>query len=469
MIWDLDKYSSKTAVITGTGKYISYARLSELTKELADVVNRRCLVFCLCSNTLGSLVGYVSFLNHGIVPLMLDAHIAPDLLKQFITAYRPDYIWGPKELSTVLSGEKVYESCAYTLIKHGNENVYPMYEELALLLTTSGSTGSPKFVRQSLSNIKANTKSIIKYLKLDSTERPITTLPMNYTYGLSIINTHLFVGATIILTQASLMQREFWTQFNEHKATSFGGVPYTYEILDKLMFFRRNLPSLRMMTQAGGKMMPELQRKFAEYAKRENKKFVVMYGAAEATARMAYLPVEKSLEKYGSIGIEIPGGKFQLVDDNGAEITTPDTVGELVYSGANVTLGYALCGEDLAKGDENKGTLKTGDIAKFDSDHFYYVVGRRKRFLKIFGNRVGLDETEQLIKHYFNGLECACAGKDDLMYVFISDAAKTGKIKNFLAEKTHLNQAAFHVIALDTIPKNEAGKTLYGELEKFYD
>ena len=215
--------------------------------------------------------------------------------------------------------------------------------------------------------------------------------------------------------------------------------------------------------------MPELQKKFAEYAKRQNKKFVVMYGAAEATARMAYLPVEKSLEKYGSIGIEIPGGKFQLFDDNGVEITTPDTVGELVYSGKNVTLGYALCGDDLAKGDENKGTLQTGDIAKFDSDHFYYVVGRRKRFLKIFGNRVGLDETEQLIKSYFNGLECACSGKDDLMYVFISDAAKTAEIKNFLVEKTHLNQTAFQVIALDIIPKNEAGKTLYGELEKFYD
>jgi acyl-CoA synthetase (AMP-forming)/AMP-acid ligase II len=468
-MWDLKGFSGKTAVITDAGEQISYDRLSELTENLAQAVKRRCLLFCLCSNTLGSLMGYVAFLNHRIVPLMLDVHIAPDLLAHFLTAYRPDYLWVPIEKAGEFEGTTVYESCGYALIKRAAECAYPLYKELALLLTTSGSTGSPKFVRQSYTNIKANTASIVEYLKLDSTERPITTLPMNYTYGLSIINTHLAVGAAIILTRATLMQREFWTLFTEQSATSFGGVPYTYEMLDKLMFFRRKLPSLRTMTQAGGKLLPDLHRKFAEYSRKEGKNFVVMYGAAEATARMAYLPAEKSLEKYGSMGMAIPGGKFRLVDDSGAEITTPETVGELVYSGENVTLGYAVCGEDLDKGDERGGVLQTGDMAKFDPDGFYYVVGRKKRFLKIFGNRVGLDETERLIKSYYTGLECACAGMDDAMYVFVTNAARTEEIKKFLAEKTHLNPAAFHVKALEAIPKNDAGKTLYRELEKFYD
>lgn len=468
-MWDLKKFSGRTAVITDAGDEISYDCLSELTEVLARAVNRRCLVFNLCSNTIGSLTGYVSFLNHGIVPLMLDAHIDADLLNHFLTAYRPDYLWVPADKAAEFDGENVYESCGYALIKRADENVYPLYKDLALLLTTSGSTGSPKFVRQSLANIKANTASIVEYLKLDSTERPITTLPMNYTYGLSIINSHLAVGATIILTKATLMQREFWTLFTEREATSFGGVPYTYEILDKLMFFRRKLPSLRTMTQAGGKLLPDLHKKFAEYAEREGKNFIVMYGAAEATARMAYLPAEKSLEKYGSMGIAIPGGKFRLIDENGVEITDPETVGELVYTGENVTLGYAVCGEDLAKGDERGGVLQTGDMAKFDADGYFYIVGRKKRFLKIFGNRVGLDETERLIKSYYAGLECACAGKDDAMYVFITDAEKTEDLKKFLAEKTRLNPTAFHIKVLDVIPKNDAGKTLYRELEKFYD
>jgi acyl-coenzyme A synthetase/AMP-(fatty) acid ligase len=291
---------------------------------------------------------------------------------------------------------------------------------------------------------------------------------MNYTYGLSIINSHLSVGATILLTEKSIMQREFWSFFTEQGATSFGGVPYTYEMLDKLMFFRRKLPSLRTMTQAGGKILPALHQKFAEYAQREGKNFVVMYGQCEATARMSYLPPEHALDKVGSMGIAIPGGKFLLIDAEGKEILEPETVGELVYDGENVTLGYAECADDLVKGDERHGRLVTGDMAKRDADGFYYIVGRKKRFLKIFGNRVNLDETERLIKGAFPGVDCACGGVDDKMKIYVATDGVEGidesRIRDFVAEKTHLNFAAFEVMSVPEIPKNASGKTLYSEL-----
>ena len=322
-----------TAVIMDDGRRVSYAELQQLTDEWAAKVPPRSLVFLLVGNNLDSLVAYVACLNHGIVPLMLDARIDASLLQRFVDIYDPDYIWRAS------AGGK------YELEARESRRHVGIHPDLALLLTTSGSTGSPKLVRQSYANIRANTASIVEYLKLDATERPITTLPMNYTYGLSIINTHLAVGATILLTDKTLMQREFWNFFTAQQATSFGGVPYTYEMLDKLMFFRRKLPSLRTMTQAGGKILPELHRKFAEYAQREGKNFVVMYGQCEATARMSYLPPERALDKVGSMGIAIPGGRFELVD------------GELVYYGDNVTLGYAECAEDLAKGDERHGRL----------------------------------------------------------------------------------------------------------------
>ena len=257
-----------------------------------------------------------------------------------------------------------------------------MYEELGLLLTTSGSTGSPKLVRQSYTNIQENAKSIAEYLKIDETERPITTLPMNYTYGLSIINSHILKGAAILVTQHTLMEREFWKFFRESEATSFGGVPYTYEILKKLRFFNMELPSLRYMTQAGGKLSPQLHKEFAEYAESHQKQFIVMYGQCEATARMAYLPAEKALEKYGSMGIAIPGGRLELIDVNGKFIEKPDEVGELVYYGPNVTLGYAQEAGDLKKADERNGRLETGDMAKRDNDGFYYIVGRKKEIFE---------------------------------------------------------------------------------------
>ena len=190
-----------------------------------------------------------------------------------------------------------------------------------------------------------------------------------------------------------------------------------------------------------------------------------MYGQTEATARMGWLPAQNSLEKAGSMGIAIPGGKFSLIDAEGNEITTPDTVGELVYEGDNVTLGYAEKGEDLIKGDERGGKLVTGDMAKFDADGFYYIVGRKKRFLKIFGNRVNLDETERLIKAHFNGLDCACAGRDDRMDIFVTNEEVLKDVKAFIAEKSRLNPTAFRVAYLEKIPKNEAGKTLYASLE----
>lgn len=430
------------AVVTDDGRTVSYAELKRMTDEWAARVPPRSLVFLLEGNNVDSLVAYVACLNHGIVPLMLDAKIDGQLLQRFVEIYRPDFIWRPSSEGYVLEeGQRTEDKGQRVLCG-----------ELALLLTTSGSTGSPKLVRQSYANVKANTQSIVEYLKLDSSERPITTLPMNYTYGLSIINSHLAVGATILLTEKSIMQREFWNFFTAQGATSFGGVPYTYEMLDKLMFFRRKLPSLRTMTQAGGKILPELHRKFAEYAQREGKNFVVMYGQCEATARMSYLPPERALDKVGSMGIAIPGGRFELVD------------GELVYYGDNVTLGYAERAEDLAKGDERHGRLETGDMARVDEEGFYYIVGRKKRFLKIFGNRVNLDETERLVKGRFHDLDCACGGVDDKMKIFIADQTQMQAVRDFVAEKTRLNFLAFDVQFLPTIPKNASGKTLYSEL-----
>lgn len=466
---ELERYKNKIAVISDDGAQLSYGELELFCRNMKENIKKRCLVFSFCENSIGSLCGYVSFLNNNIVPLLLKSDIEKELRDNLIEIYKPAYIYIPRHMEDDFKGLKcIYEEHNYSLLRTNYNMNSKLNSNLALLLTTSGSTGSPKLVRQSYENIQANAKSITEYLELDDTERPITTLPMNYTYGLSIINSHLLSGATILMTNRTLMEKEFWDFFKEENATSFGGVPYTYEILKKLRFFKMELPSLRTMTQAGGKLSPELHKKFAEYAKENEKNFVVMYGQTEATARMGYLPYNKSLEKYGSMGIAIPGGKFSLIDINGQKINEPEIVGELVYEGPNVTLGYAQCLKDLEKGDERYGYLETGDMAKFDKDGFYYIVGRKKRFLKIFGNRVNLDETEQMIKGYFEELECACTGVDDKMCVFINneDNGLKEDVKHFLTSKTGLNKSAFEIRFIENIPKNEAGKVLYSKLNE---
>jgi acyl-CoA synthetase (AMP-forming)/AMP-acid ligase II len=452
------------------GRELTYAQLGEHTRSFIHEVGKRTLIFGLCENKIGSIIGYSACIKGQIVPVLLSAHLEKEMLSNLLEIYKPEFIWLPKELrEEFLTFTSVYEIEDYVLLKTSYGIKHDLYPELALLLTTSGSTGSPKLVRQSYANIKSNTDSIIEYLALDPTEKAITTLPMNYTYGLSIINTHLSVGATLLLTDKGLMQKEFWTFFKEEDATSFGGVPYTYEMLDKLRFYRMNLPSLKCMTQAGGKLIPKLHQKFADYAEQNGKKFVVMYGQCEATARMGYLPPGKAATKCGSMGIVIPGGKLNIIDFDGNVISTPNTTGELVYEGANVTLGYAESIDDLSKGDERNGILHTGDMAQKDEDGFYYIVGRKKRFLKIYGNRVNLDEIDRLIKSKFDSIDCASVGVDDHMYIFVTDESKADDVKAFVAERTRLNPIAFKTIVIEEIPKNEAGKTLYSELTKYYD
>lgn len=463
---ELEKFGNRIALIDEYGNKMTYSEMQNICADIGKYVKRG-VVFCFCENKIGSVSGYIAFLQNKVVPVLIDKNMDRTLVSNLIRTYNPNYLYFPETMKEEFGyAECLYENNGYMLCDMGRKEAYELYDELGLLLTTSGSTGSPKLVRQSYHNIQVNADQIARYLKISGDDRPITTLPMNYTYGLSIINSHLLRGAAILLTTKTLMDRDFWTFFKKENATTFGGVPYTYEILKKLRFFRMELPSLKYMTQAGGKLTPELHREFAEYARNNDKQFIVMYGQCEATARMAYLPAEKSLEKYGSMGIAIPDGNLNLIDVNGNVINEPDVVGELVYYGDNVTLGYAECEDDLRKGDERKGRLETGDMAKKDADGYYYIVGRKKRFLKIYGNRVNLDETERMLKTYLE-LELACGGADDHLVVYLTSDDDTiqNKAKRFLAERTGLNPAAFSVKYVVEIPKNEAGKTLYKKLE----
>lgn len=469
-MWEFSEFTTHLAAVDDAGKKLTYDNLNQESQKFASAIGDRCLIFILCSNSIGSLIGYTGCINNRIVPLMLAKNLDMELLKHLIETYKPDYLWIPDEISDKFKDFTIkYAAFGFILLKTQYQKVYRLNDELCLLLTTSGSTGSPKLVRQSYQNVFSNAKSIIQYLELDETERPITTLPMNYTYGLSIINSHLFVGACILFTDTGMMQKGFWSFFIKESATSFGGVPYTYEMLDKLNFFDMELPTLKSMTQAGGKLQPELHKKFAEYAVQNSKRFYVMYGQAEATARMSYLPYQVSLEKYGSMGIAIPGGKFSIIDIDGNEIHEPYTPGELVYEGPNVTPGYAECGEDLVKGDERNGRLETGDMAHFDSEGYYYIVGRKKRFLKIFGNRVNLDEMDRMVKAHFGNIDCVSTGRDDKMYLFITDPTQQDYVRKFLFQKTGLHISAFTVKVIPQIPRNDSGKTLYQELEKYME
>ncbi len=420
MVFDIDKYGSRLAIIADDGRRLTYAELGELVAAKAKSLQCGVLQFCLCKNTIESIVEYLACLEAGAPVVMLDA---------------------TKDAETIENLRQIYQP-----------GITKCHPDLAVCLTTSGSTGSPKLVRLTKRNILANAESIAKYLHIDENEQPITMLPMYYSYGLSIINSHFIKGATILLTDKTYAQREFWNFLREQQATSMSGVPYTWEMLKRLRFFRMDLPSVKTMTQAGGKLNAEIALEYIRWAKTQNKQFIVMYGQTEATARMSYLPWESAEEKYASIGVAIPGGTFSLAED-----------GELIYQGENVSMGYAECAEDLMKGDENHGVLHTGDMARVDEDGFYYITGRKKRFVKVWGNRCNLDQVEQLVKPITT--TCACAGVDDHITVFVTKEGLEKEIKDLLASKTGLNPIAFAVKVIEAIPVKDSGKIDYQLLQ----
>lgn len=466
-MFNLDKYKRNTAVITDRGERLTYSELNDEAKRFAKAMPEKGLLFCLCENRLGSLVAHVSCLDNHIPIVLLDGSKGKTVIQSLVELYQPEYLWLNKEKAGVYSGEIVYEFASFVLLKmHYAESVDKptIHPDLALCLTTSGSTGSPKFVRLSEKNVLSNAESIAEYLQIDENERPVTTLPSYYSYGVSVINSHLIKGATLLLTEGTVAQREFWNFMKEQKATSIAGVPYTYEMLKMMRFFRMDLPYLKTMTQAGGKLNKDIVKEYIEYAKKTGKKFFVMYGQTEATARMSYLPFENAMEKCASIGIAIPRGKFSLIDVNGNPIDEPDVDGELVYVGPNVSLGYAERRADLARGDENHGELHTGDVARKDAEGFYYITGRLKRFVKVWGNRCNLDAIEQMVKSITTN--CACAGVDDKISVFVTKEGFDEQIIQMLSEKTGLNRKAFEVRTIESIPKSSSGKIQYAELQK---
>ena len=443
---------SPVAFDVHSGRTRTYADLRADATVLGEALprlGRKSLGLVLTQNRYEFLAAYVAALNTGSAVILLDAALNDELLRDFVTAYRPDWIFtGQKE--TVFTGYRETASRVPGLVEYQDTQDIQIHPDLALLLNTSGSTGSPKLVRLTLDNLAANAKSIAQYLQLTAQERPITSLPLSYSYGLSVINSHLHAGAALVLTDHGVLRREFWDAVDRYACTSMAGVPYTYQVLLQAGLLTKKGQSLRMLTQAGGKLADNHIQQMYQLAMARGWKFVVMYGQTEAAARISYVPFDQLGRKVGSVGIAIPDGSLTL-DEN---------TGELIYRGPNVMLGYAQCREDLAKGNELHGVLRTGDLARQDADGYFYITGRLKRFLKLFGKRFNLDEVETILSRRLES-PVACYGTDDLLMVAVVDCANPEAVGAMVCETFDLPRMAVKVAAVQELPRTANGKIDY--------
>ena len=465
-LFPLDSFPpEKSLAINDQGNILTYGELSRLSLRLSETVSSRSIALVLVKNTLGCVGAVVNLMNHGVVLILVDANASSATVQLHIDRYQPQFLVVPTASNEHYSlNTQLLNILDYSVLELARQqtNYNLPHPDLALLLSTSGSTGSPKLVRQSYLNLVSNAEAIASYLNIDQSDRPITSLPLHYTYGFSVLSSHLMAGATLLVTDCSLMERAFWRFFDEAGTTSLAGVPYTYQMLQQLGFLRRNSGTLRTLTQAGGKLNPSLIRDFSEYAIQRDIEFYVMYGQTEATARMSYVPPERTLEKIGSIGIAIPGGELFLADSEGIEITSPNVQGELGYRGQNVAMGYAEQRSDLSKGDERHGKLLTGDLALRDTDGYYYITGRLNRFAKLFGKRVSLDDLEQICLSLVT--EVACTSADDQVTIWITEEQHQYALTRMVATHTAIHASAYQVRVIDHLPRTSAGKIDYPSL-----
>ncbi|AFH50195.1 Acyl-CoA synthetase [Ignavibacterium album JCM 16511] len=467
--WEtLRNYRNKTALIEADSETsVTYSELDELSDEIAEqlISEDKKLVFLFTDNSIDSLVAYLSVLKSGDAVLLLDDKLNYEIRDNLISIYKPSIIINQNE---EVEGyrNKPFGRLTNCLFRIERPKI-KLHPSLKVLLSTSGTTGSPKLVRLSADNIQSNADSIAQYLEIVQNEKPITTLPFNYSYGLSVINSHLLKGSTIVMTNKTVFFKDFWNTFKKFECTSFAGVPYTYQMLKRTGFDKLDLPSLKTMTQAGGKLNEEMIKYFYEYAEKKNVRFFVMYGQTEATARISYVPFEMLKNKIGSIGISIPSGKLSLMND-GIEITQPHQVGEIVYEGENVMLGYAETLDDLSKGDEMNGKLFTGDLGYFDEDGYFYVTGRMKRFIKMFGLRINLDEVQKMIENHFH-FAAACTGEDEKLRILIQTVDEADvKVKQKVCETYKLNPSTVVVKQTDNIPTKSSGKYDYEKINSMF-
>jgi acyl-CoA synthetase (AMP-forming)/AMP-acid ligase II len=434
------------------GKKITLQQIKQKkTTSLND--SDKSLAFLYVDNSIESISVFWFLMQSKHCLALLSNNLSAKFKNALEDKYNPKFIYD-NQRSQIPHYHKSNIGSIELMISDDPED-YLIDENIKVLLSTSGTTGSPKFVKLSEENLLENTNSICNYLPIIKQDVTPLNLPISYSYGLSVLLTNSVAGGEVICSVPDILQREFWNAFEQFEFTSLAGVPFIYEMLDRFSFTKKSYHSLRYMTQAGGKLKNELVEKFGSYALENNLKFYAMYGATEASARMSYLEPGKIIDKKGSIGKPIKKGKFEIDQETS----------ELIYEGPNVFGGYANDFLDLSTYDKST-VLRTGDIARKDAEGYYYIVGRIKRFVKISGLRINLDEVEELI-FSLKKIHVKCIGLNDkqLIVFYKENNLDIKNLKKEVARELKIHSSFVRFKEVSDFPLTPNEKIDYKKLE----
>ena len=457
-----DLYLDNIALIHDGGT-LTYKQLFNFEGELKKNIRSRKLVFLICSNSWESIALYVNLVNMKVPLVLFRSDIDTHQLADYAARYCPGYIIS----QSCIEAENFLNIDTFgrysILVEKSNIPRKQLASNIAVLIPTSGSTGNPQLVMLSAKNLQENAKSIISGLRMSARERAITSLPMNYSFGLSIINTHLTIGASLAVTDYSVNERGFWDSVEKYGVTTIAAVPFSFNTLTRLEPEQYLQLGIQKILQAGGKLSVDLIQKMNDLSKKGNFEFYIMYGQTEATARVSILDYQDLDSHLTSVGKAIEGVHLWIQDEIGNVIESSGVEGEVCISGPNVYLGYANKVDDLFLKSSEPEMLATGDIGYLDINQFLYITGRKKRFTKAAGIRINLDDVDRFA-HEAGFLTASISINDELCV-----ATEKNFSRQFLQEEIarylQIHPKLVSVYTIDPLPRNEAGKVLYQQVE----
>jgi acyl-CoA synthetase (AMP-forming)/AMP-acid ligase II len=452
--------SGRTALIDArSGVRLSYSELAANVRTAAPdlATGRKELIFVIASRDISTVVAYLAGIEADHAVALIDPSVPGEAFDRLLTTYRPDLVvFGSRDDDRPAAGRGYHHHDHPTLGRlwrtRAPAETPSIHPELACLLSTSGSTGSRKLVRLGRSALTSSAGSIARSQAISADDVAITLPPIAHAFGLGVLNSHLATGATVVLTESTILQDDFWRAVRGWHVTSLAGVPLTFELLHRLGPARIVPDAVTTLLQSGGRLDPDHVRFFYDFMGDRGGSFRVSYGQTETTARMSVWPHPMPRDKIGSVGRVIPEGQMRI---------DPAT-SEIWYRGPNVMMGYARTREDLARPGE-VGELATGDLGYVDGDGFVFLTGRTRRIAKLAGLRVNLDEVEAMLHERAAAVEIGgrlgvyveAAGPLDLEEMAVSLSGALG-----------LDRGLLHVIRIDTLPRSSAGKVLYSRLEE---
>lgn len=438
------KRSDQIAVKDDKGNQIFYRQLYEAASHMEEYKGGRVLTLIYCDNSFENLAVILKLFMLGQPMLLLPQNSDSAFRKEILEKFRPYYIWEKGELQKV---------------EGGSDTSYGIHPELALLLSTSGSIGRPKLTRISYHNIAEALRIGAEVFQIQQGQKGMRILPIEHVSGLAFCLYHWNVEGCVVTTDVHVLSSQFDCLYDKEGIQNLMGIPFHYRIFLKKGFWqdKRRIAGLNCAMYIGAKLDESDQYALVSLLR---EKFAISYGQTESTSAVATAAFKNPDDKPGTVGCPVSGVKASV-----------DKKGELYIESPTVCMGYAFDYRDLVKGDENKGIIATGDLAFIDEDGYIFLKGRSRRFVKIVGNRIGLDEVETLLGTYFPEHEFACTGEDDKLNVYFRRTDKYNLedlCPKILFEKAEVPLTMIHCYSVEELPRSSAGKILYSALDTMH-